>query len=295
MKAHVFRSALLLVAFFASIVSPSLTVAHAATLKLAAATSTPYVVDSSQEATVNLYCRLKADRKTFSASGSGIIISERGVILTNAHVAQYFLLAREKGNVRGECSARTGSPAKKSYTAAILYIPPVWLEDNVSKKSERQPKGTGENDFALLYITGAQKKIPLPTHFPSLPVSVIATSSEGTPVTVAGYPTEDLDFKEIQNKLMAITVHSSVTDTKSFNQSGQPDMLTIASSSAASSGVSGGPLLSSEKNVVGIVALKGSAKDDRRLRGISIPYINRALFTQTGLSLPSLLAIDARR
>src|SRR5688500_2914917 len=84
--------------------------AHKEKAAKAAALKAP---DPIKDATVNLYCRLKAGKRTVSSSGSGIMIDERGIILTNAHVAQYFLLAGEKGRVTGWCSVRTGSPAKE--------------------------------------------------------------------------------------------------------------------------------------------------------------------------------------
>ena len=278
------------VALVASLFPITTEVASAAHVKLEATKASYTYDDPALGATVNLYCRLKAGGKTLSASGSGVIISERGVILTNAHVAQFFLLGREKTGLRSECSVRTGSPAKARYTAEILYIPPAWLEDNVSKISERQPKGTGENDFALLYITGTQNKASLPAQFPYLSASVFATTSENAAVKIAGYPSEKLDFNQIRSKLMAMLASSTVTDTKNFDLSRQPDVIALAPSAAASEGISGGPIVDAAGRVLGIVAIKSSAKEDLRLRGISIPYINRALYLQTRLALPSFLA-----
>src|SRR3989338_5130017 len=56
---------------------------------------------AKSEATVNLYCRIRAGRKQYISTGSGVFISERGIILTNAHVAQFFLLEQKGKKVTG--------------------------------------------------------------------------------------------------------------------------------------------------------------------------------------------------
>src|SRR5690349_10285815 len=111
------RMIVLYMASFSSVfflMSPTAYAAHATKRETAALE----VANPITDATVNLYCRLKAGKQLLSASGSGVFISDRGVILTNAHVAQYFLLAGEKGRVTGWCSVRTGSRAKEAYTAS---------------------------------------------------------------------------------------------------------------------------------------------------------------------------------
>ncbi len=241
--------------------------------------------DPVADATVNLFCRLKSGNKVYTTTGTGVFISERGAILTNAHVAQYFLLAAGKGRVRGECSVRTGSPAEDAYTASVLYLPPAWIEANKEALLKRRPKGTGENDFALLYITDAKKGAMLPTRFPALPLSYLY-SLEGDAVTVAGYATEGLETSEIRYTLPLRLATTSVTNVRGFARSGA-DVLTLASSTAASAGVSGGPVIRADGALAGIVV----AKSEAVLRAITVPYINRALMEQ-GIVLPSLLAAD---
>ena len=259
--------------------------------KTAAVVETP---DPIKDATVNLYCRLKAGKKIMSSSGSGVLIHERGVVLTNAHVAQYLLLAGEKGRVTGWCSVRTGSPAKEAYTAELLYISAAWLEDNVANISKNAPRGTGEDDFALLYLTGAQKGA-LPERFPSLPIGTVSADDEGRSVTVAGYPTEKLDFDAVRNSLARVIATSTISNTLSFGRGRLVDVLSLTASPAASGGVSGGPIVNAAGEVVGIVATKSTAKNTAEgatLRGITLPYIDRAIQAQTARSLASLLAGD---
>lgn len=250
--------------------------------------------DPIKDATVNLYCRLKSGKKIFSSSGSGIFISDRGIILTNAHVAQFFLLAAQKGRVSGWCSVRTGSPAKERYTATVLYFPTIWIEENASELAKSKPRGTGENDFALLYVTGATKGT-LPTTFPALPIDAARSIADASPVTIAGYPTEDLDFDEIRNKLTLVTASSTVISSGAYTRTPLADAITLAPSAAGSPGVSGGSVVDSSGWVVGMATSKSTAKNDRTLRAITPSYINRTLVAYTGSPLSTFLSGDLAR
>ncbi len=242
----------------------------------------------TKDATVNLYCRVKARGKTFSVSGSGVVISERGVILTNAHVAQVFLLANAPGRAAARCSVRTGSPATEHYTASLLYLPKIWVEENNSTYSKQKPPRVGENDFALLYITNTEKGT-LPERFPFLPINVTTPTAEQGAISIAGYPTEGLDFNKIQRALMAIVASSSVTNIQSYQEK-KPDILTLTPSAAGSPGVSGGPIINTTGEVVGIVTSKSAEKNNRTLRGITLSYIDRVIYSTEQTSLITLLA-----
>lgn len=265
--------------------------ALAASSKKVAIEETIEAPDILKNATVNLYCRLKSGKKTFSSSGSGVLISDRGVILTNAHVAQYFLLPAEKGKITGWCSVRTGSPAKETYTASVLYLPSVWVEDNAAELKKKVPKGSGKNDFALLYITGV-KKGALSEKFPALPLGF--ESTEQSAVTILGYPTEKLSFDKVRSKLGLVAASSTITNIQSFDRNGLADVIALASSAAGSNGVSGGPVVDEQGDVIGIVSTKSVAKDSRALRAITLSYINRAIVSQTHLPLNALLSGDLK-
>ena len=250
--------------------------------------------DTLQNATVNLYCKVKLGGRTYSTTGSGVFIDERGVILTNAHVAQYFLLSEGSRRAKGNCSVRTGSPAKDQYTASLLYISPTWIAgyaDAVSDKT--QTKGTGERDFALLYVTGTKnKKSALPTEFPALPLaslSLVSGLSEGTEIAITGYPAEGKDYKEVQKKLAQLTATTTITSIRYFERP-YADVLVLGPTLAGRGGVSGGPITNTSDEVLGIVTTMGSDKGKlRSLRAISLVHVDRVLRADTGLSFPSLL------
>ena len=78
------------------------------------------------------------------ATGSGVIIDPRGIILTNAHVAQNFLFENAPTFGNTDCIIRAGSPASPFYDAEILYISPSWIKENAQSFKEEDPIGTGE-------------------------------------------------------------------------------------------------------------------------------------------------------
>lgn len=254
----------------------------------ASATTKKKAAEPLQAETVNIYCRLKTGNKTISSSGSGVFIHNSGVILTNAHVAQYFLLLDADTSVKGECDVRTGSPAKANYTASVLYIPTTWMKENATKIAKNTTSGTGEHDFALLYVTGAEKG-SLPLTFPAITLDK-NTLPQGAPISVSGYPSENLSFKQIQQKLAQASASSTITGLRAFKQGAAQDVITIAPSSVGKFGVSGGPVLNEKSALIGIVATKSSAKDGTTLRAISTSYIDTSIRSELGLSLEGLLS-----
>ena len=257
----------------------------------AASTSAAQTVVES--ATVNLYCRIKMGGKTYSTTGSGVFVHESGVILTNAHVAQYFLLATSTSRTKTRCSVREGSPARERYSASLLYISPNWARATVEATTKKQPrKSTGESDFALLRITKTEKG-QLPERFPVLPLDLAtATLYDGEQVTAAGYPAAGLTFRGVQKNLKFVAATSTITSTQSFERPNK-DILALSDSPASAAGVSGGPIVRSWGGLIGIaVTLKEGAatKDERSLRAITLSYIDRVLRTETGRSIFNYIA-----
>lgn len=254
-----------------------------------------------EDATVNLYCRFRSGNRLFLTTGSGVIIHERGVILTNAHVAQYFLIEPAKNKLRGGCSVRTGSPARQSYTASVLYFPSAWIR---ARMGQDVPGTTLNNDFALLYITGATAG-ELPESFPSLAPSFADNVDIGGQVVVSGYPVEKLSFKKMVNKLLLERATTTVEGVKRYETTDAPqmtetnllaalpyaiapqssrkaDLITLAHSAVSQKGVSGSPIVDGSNRVIGIVTSK-SGDSDPKLHGITLSRINRAITSYTGL------------
>lgn len=262
----------------------------------AATKKTPKAVvvsDPVEAATVNLYCRVKLGGVTYLTTGTGVFISDRGVILTNAHVGQFFLLTAPGGKSKGTCSVRSGSPAKDQYSAGLLYLSPAWISSYtaaVSKKSENT--GSGQEDFALLYVTKA-KKGNLPERFPVAPLATLDTIAKlkGTEaVSVVGYPAEKQDYEDIRDDLKILVASSTLSGVRSF-QKPFNDILVISPSKAGQSGISGGPVAQAGSLLGIATTLSGEKmKSLRGLRALTLTYVDRTVRFETGTPLSGLYA-----
>lgn len=240
-------------------------------------------------AIVNIYCQSRGSLS--SAAGSGVVIDSRGIILTNAHVAQYMLLATDS-RMNIECFIRTGSPSKNRYKADILYLPTAWIDEHADDIAAKRPKGTGEHDYALLLITKTVDDTPLPTSFPHLPIDTreaIAFSSDR--VLLAGYPAE-FSVKNTSGSsiLYPASVFTKIGELLTFGER-SVDLISLGGAVLAQSGSSGGAVINLWGYLVGIISTTsdGATTADRELRAITLAYINRDLQFETGVSLDSIL------
>src|SRR3989344_896308 len=180
-----------------------------ASIKTALTPSESSSLDASasilRSALVNIICYAPAGSRLRSISGSGVIVDSKGIILTNAHIAQNFLLADR--NV--SCTIRAGSPAIDKYKASLIYIPSKWINANADILTEANPSGTGEYDFAFLAISKSTTRDELPSSFPSIRLAT-SPSNTGTPVVIASYGAQFLESSQIQSSLFPTIVFGSV-------------------------------------------------------------------------------------
>ena len=231
-------------------------------------------------------CYVPAGSSLHSISGSGVIVDPKGIILTNAHVAQYFLLA-DRGV---SCTIRAGSPAADSYRAKLIFISPSWINANNALLTEAVPSGTGEHDFALLAITKSSTSTPLPSSFRFLPLATTPPRSS-TPVVIASYGAQFLDPSQIQSALFPTVVFGSVKSVFTF-ATNTIDVLALGGSAAAQEGSSGGGIASASGELAGIITTSTISGDtsSRSLGAITSSYIRADYASETGEALNLLLA-----
>jgi hypothetical protein len=250
--------------------------------------------DKVRAAVVNIICTTQTAGPFNSISASGVLIDSRGIILTNAHVGQYFLLKDYPTPNFVNCIVRTGSPAYPRYTAKLLYLPPEWIAENAQKINAEEPTGNGAHDYALLLITGTvSSSVPMPASFPSLAISTdIPDEKQG--VFMAAYAAGFLGGINVSENLYESSAFANVGDLFTFDAN-TLDLFSVGGTILSQHGSSGGAVTDQNGVLLGLIVTATDAADtaSRDLRAISTPYIIHDFITQTaGTPLPSYLAGD---
>ena len=247
----------------------------------------------TRPAVVNILCKPRGGGIALSPiSGSGVIIDPRGVILTNAHVAQYMLLA-QSGRVNLTCDIRTGAPAIPRWSAEILYIPPVWVETHAKEIEAKHPVGTGEHDYALLRITGSLDAAPLPIPFPHLLLDTReAIGFYGDQVLVVSYPAEFLAGAAQLHMYPASSV-TTIGQLMTFVAK-TVDLISLGGIIEAQGGSSGGAIVNAWGRLIALISTtsEGETTATRDLRAVTLSYINRDLAAQTRFDIATTLGGD---
>ncbi len=238
---------------------------------------------------VNIVC-LSGDSSIPSISGSGIIIDSRGIILTAAHVAQFFLLQDYLGFDKVTCLIRTGSPARRAYFAEPIYVSPTWIRNNLQTISTANPKGTGENDFALLAITTSATSTPVPDSLPAVPLSHVDPIVQ-EPIAIGSYGAQYLSADQVNYDLYPILVFGSIQSRYTYGGN-NVDVVSIAGSAASQEGSSGGGITNSAGELQGIITTSSVAGDisTRQLNVITVSHIRRSYTADTGLDLDATIS-----
>ncbi len=238
-------------------------------------------------AIVNIYCTFTTDKTIRTTTGTGFFVSDTGVIMTNAHVAQFLLLDDTNALGDSRCIIRNGSPATPAYIAELLYIPPAWVAEHANLIDAKNPSGTGERDYALVYVADTVSGDPLPSTFPALPLATTELSPRlgNTVVTAAGYPAGAPELDTVAG-LLARSATTTISELFTFGDN-KADVIALRGSALGQQGASGGPIVNADGAVVGMIATRGNDTVDGTgsLRGITIGHINRTITEETNTNL----------
>ena len=245
----------------------------------------------TRDALVNIIC-LPGSGTGQGISGSGVVIDSRGVILTNAHVAQYVLLA-QSGKVDLSCAVRMGSPATAQWRVATLYIPPIWVDQHAADlASNVHATGTGEHDYGLLYITGSLDGSNV-SQFPYLQFDtreLIGFTQDQ--VLVGSYPAEFTNALS-RSGFYSATSYTTIKQLMTF-VTGSIDVYSLGGIIEAQNGSSGGAVVNLWGRLIGIVVTTsaGDTTGQRDLHALTLNYIDRDLTVQTGDNLATTLSAN---
>lgn len=219
-------------------------------------------------------------------TGSGVIIDPRGVIITNAHIAQYYLLPNY------DCTIRTGSPAEPTYEAELLFVSKRWIEEHAKDITDPNPSGTGERDFALLLITKGAAQTPLPISFPFISIDTSLNAIKvGDSISLAAYPASFLSGPLLVNNLTLASTISSIREVLTFKTS-TIDLFSTGGNILAQRGSSGGGVFSTAGKLVGVIVTttEASTTGERDLRAITLSHIETSLAEETGKTINAYLS-----
>ncbi len=240
------------------------------------------VSPTTENSLVNIFCSQRMGKLKKTITGSGVLINKDGTVLTNAHVAQFPLVADSNESV--VCIARIGSPAQTVLSVKTVFISPEWLQTNAKYINSGGAPETGQSDYALLKVSYADNRAL--NMFPS-PIAQ-STGPVGSTVNAVSYPADILGTKGVNTALYVQREQLKIADQYMFtgqSVGSQADIIQTSDSSIGQRGSSGGALTDENSNLIGIITTttNGSRSDKKQIRGISINHIhNELLKYQTG-------------
>jgi hypothetical protein len=244
---------------------------------------------------LNTVCTRKSGNTLNVTTGSAVLISPKGVVLTNAHVAQYFLIQDYDNNIV-DCALYKENIPTFGYKAKVLHLSNNWISKNYKAISESSPVGTGEGDYALLYIyKNTNPAIPLPEEFPYANLIINSIPEGADPVTAAGYPGSPESILNISSAGNLQIDDIFITNVYTFSN-GNIDIVTTTPTPVGARGSSGGGIFEGhQKNISDLLGIIVTTTQSR-INALTISYINSDLKADTGLDLEDYLSgnIDSK-
>lgn len=217
---------------------------------------------------IQLYCGyFNNEAATFSniSRGTGVIIDEKGEILTNRHI----IYDENSKKVRNDCFVlKSPFPNEKSQNSKIYYITETVNYPAVEKFSDSFSKDRYYNDFAILKISSkpnSESKINLllgfdyasaadypvledNDKFNYLPIDWNYQPKDGDTLITLGY---GVDASHIANKITSTI--GKLSGNIDINGNLKPQILLIESNATA--GFSGGALINPQsKGLIGLIS-----------------------------------------
>jgi hypothetical protein len=241
---------------------------------------------------LNIICTKQNGNQIDLSTGSGVLVSKKGAVLTNAHIAQYFLLK----DIGYECYLKKENMPFYGYEADLVYISEEWIEENASSINNENLIRTGENDFALLLIT---KNIdPTFSLQSSFPWAELETDSDeitiGEKITVAGFSGSQINPFENKNIGELKTEETFIKNVFTFDKT-SVDVFSTRETKVAQKGASGGGIFKNDKLIGIIVTINDGLGGEKTINGLTLDYIDKDFKDETGKPLKQYLSSDLKQ
>lgn len=239
-----------------------------------------------EDVVVNIICTSKQGNFTSAQTGSGVLVSSTGVVLTNAHVAHPFLLENHT------CLLYQKNNPYFGYRASLLYIQEEWVKKNRDIVTNTNPRGTGEDDYAFLLITSNSNPGGyMPSKFPYAKVSTDKAIYEvGQPISVGGFPGAPATLLDLARAGNLKTDETAIDDVFTFS-SGPIDVISTENTPVAARGASGGGIFK-DNNLVALTVTTSGSGNNARINGITMAYIDRDMRSDLGIGITSFITGD---
>ncbi|HEC93848.1 MAG TPA: serine protease [Candidatus Kaiserbacteria bacterium] len=251
---------------------------------------------SIHKALVNITCEIKMTGSIVRTFGSGVFISPKGYIITNAHVAQYLLLKNYPHAGATTCVVRTGGPAKARYSASIVFLSSDWIYAHATTtlKTTSHELENGKHDIAILVVSGeahdpGANANKIPTVFPFVPLGNKAPTAN-EPVIIGSYAAQFLSQEILENGLYPTFAYDRIKKLYTF-ASTTADVVALGGTAVAQEGSSGGGVIDANGKLTALIVIGTvtGPTSTRNLAGITAQYIRRAYASESGKSLNTLL------
>lgn len=246
--------------------------------------------DLIEDVVVNIICVNKSSGIINLTTGSGVIVSPSGIVLTNSHVANTFLFDDKNSSNYKECTIRRENIPTYGFNAKLVYLPQDWIIENKSFFTEDNPRGSGENDYALLAITNnTNPSLKTPNSFRY--VDILNNENEikeDESIIIGAYPGLHTGVFEVDSNASFRKATSYIRELITFDRR-TIDIVSTGPNNVAQKGSSGGGIFWQNK-LLGIITTTDGYGSSSYLNAITIPYIIRDFRNDTGDSFESFIS-----
>lgn len=248
--------------------------------------------DFYENVVVNIVCLNKTKTNIKMTTGSGVIISSSGLVLTNTHVANNFLFDDKTKDSYKNCYIRRENIPTYGFNAELVYMSEEWLRENKDFFSKENPKGSGENDYALLAITtNTNPVLSVPSSFDYAHIITNdAILEKGKNITVAAYPGIHTGVFEVDSNGKLKQSQTFISEVMTFN-SNSADVISTGPNEVAKKGSSGGGVFNGQ-DLLGIIVTTDTNNEGSYINAITLPYIVADFSVDTGKNFKEYISIN---